>query len=251
LVEYGFFFDQNRCIDCRACVIACRDWNDIAAGPVKWCRMFEWEKGTFPNIRLNFLFAPCYHCQDPVCVNAANGAMYKEEKYGAVLIDPDKATSIDLRKANEACPYGAIAFESDAMNAKASKCTMCIDRLEQGLKPICVEVCPMRALNFGPLEDMIKKYGSNRDLEDMPSSNIAKPAIVFKPREAKKQLVPYDTDKAISLLGRRDALASLPPYYTTKAQATETYPGLVGRDKLIMKPANVAEAMKTTQHDES
>jgi anaerobic dimethyl sulfoxide reductase subunit B (iron-sulfur subunit) len=67
--------------------------------------------------------------------------MYKEEKYGAVLIDPDKARSIDLRKANEACPYGAIQFDSDAMDATASKCTMCIDRLEQGMIPICVETC--------------------------------------------------------------------------------------------------------------
>jgi anaerobic dimethyl sulfoxide reductase subunit B (iron-sulfur subunit) len=247
--QYGFFFNQDRCFDCKACVVACKVWNNIPAGPVKWARMFQWEKGTFPDMRLHFLFAPCYHCENPVCVDAANGAMYKEEKYGAVLIDPDKATSIDLRRAQEACPYGAIQFDSDAMDATASKCTMCIDRLEQGLLPVCVDVCGMRALDFGPLADLQKRYGTTRDLEDMPSSSTVLPAVVFKPHAPKKQLVAYDADKAIELLGSRDALTPLSPLYTSKADATQTYPGLIARDKLVMKPASVAEAMKTTQGD--
>jgi anaerobic dimethyl sulfoxide reductase subunit B (iron-sulfur subunit) len=247
--QYGFYFNQDRCGDCRACAVACKTWNGLPAGPVKWARMFQWEKGTFPNVRLHFLFAPCYHCENPVCVDAANGAMYKEEKYGAVLIDPDKAASMDLRKAQEVCPYGAISFDSDAMNATASKCTMCIDRLEQGLLPVCVEACQMRALDFGPLDDMIKKYGTNRDLEDVPSSATTQPAVIFKPHVAKKQLVPYNVDKALDLLAKRDALAPLPPLYTSKTDATQTYPGLVARDKLVMKPANVNEAMRSTQHD--
>ena len=152
------------------------------AGPVKWVRMFAWEKGSFPDtIRIHTLFAPCYHCENPVCVDAANGAMYKEDKYGAVLIDPDKAKSIDLRKANQACPYGAIQFDSDAMDATASKCTMCIDRLEQGMMPVCVNACPFRALDFGPLDTLLTKYGTNRDLEDVPSSATTTPSVIFKP----------------------------------------------------------------------
>ena len=248
--QYGFYFNQDRCSDCRACVVACKNWYDIPAGPVKLARIFQWEKGTFPNVRLHFLFAPCYHCENPTCVDAANGTMYKEEKYGAVLIDPDKATSIDLRKAQQACPYGAIQFDSDAMNAYASKCTMCIDRLEQGLLPVCVEACQMRALDFGPMQDMISKYGTNRDLEDVPDSSVTKPAVIFKPHAAKKQLVPYDVNRAIDLLGKRDTIAQLPPLYTNPTDATQTSPGLVGRDKLILKPTNTTQAMGTTQHDE-
>jgi anaerobic dimethyl sulfoxide reductase subunit B (iron-sulfur subunit) len=248
--QYGFFFDQSRCTSCYTCAVACKDWNDLPAGPVKWVRMFEWEKGAFPNVRVNLLFAPCYHCENPVCVDAANGAMYKEEKYGAVLIDPDKAKSIDLRKAQEACPYGAIQFDSDAMDATASKCTMCIDRLEQGMHPRCVESCPQRALDFGPFEDLVNKYGSLRQLEDMPSPDVVKPAIVFKPQTPKKQIVPFNADKAIQLLGEMDAIMPLPPLYTTKADATEVYDGLVGRDILIMKPKNTVEQMQVTRTDE-
>jgi anaerobic dimethyl sulfoxide reductase subunit B (iron-sulfur subunit) len=248
MVQYGFFFDQNRCMNCHTCSVACRDWNDIPAGPVKWARMFEWEKGSFPNITLNYLFAPCYHCQDPVCVDAANGAMYKEEKYGAVLIDPDKANSIDLRKANEACPYGAIQFDSDAMDATASKCTMCIDRLEQGLQPSCALSCPVRALDFGPLEDLQKKYGTLRDIEDVPDSNLTKPAVVFKLRQAKKQLVPYNTNKALQLMAQRPS--GLPAFFNTNADVTDVPDGLVGRGRLVMRARNVAEQAAITQHDE-
>ena len=249
--QYGFFFNQDRCTDCTACVVACKIWNNIPAGPVKLARTFQWEKGTFPNIRLHFLFAPCYHCENPVCVDAANGTMYKEDKYGAVLIDPDKATSMDLRKAQEACPYGAISFDSDAMNATAYKCTMCVDRLEQSLLPVCIQACEMRALDFGLLTDLQNRYGTLRDLEDVPNSATTLPAVVFKPHAAKKQLIPYDVNRALTLLAARNAVTpSLSPLYNTPADATDIPAGLVARTTLKMKPNSVAEAMATTQHDD-
>jgi anaerobic dimethyl sulfoxide reductase subunit B (iron-sulfur subunit) len=252
MVQYGFFFDESRCIDCRACVAACRDWNGLSPGPVKWLRMFQYEQGSYPNVKLNTVWAACYHCENPLCVDAANGAMYKEEKYGAVLIDPDKATSIDLRKAQEACPYGAILFESDAMNATASKCTMCIDRLEQGLTPRCAETCIQRALDFGPLDDMVKKYGSLKQLQNMPSPDLTKPAIVFKPQRAKKQVVSYDANAALQLMAKRDAATpGLAPVFNSPSDATDIPAGIVGRDRLNMKPKNSAEVLYWTKNDEA
>lgn len=244
MTQFGFYFDQSRCFSCRTCSVACRDWNDISPGPVKYLRVFRWEKGAFPNTQLHALVVMCYHCQNPVCVDAANGAMYKEEKYGAVLIDPDKATSIDLRKANEVCPYGTIAFESDSINAKASKCNMCIDRLEQGLKPVCVMSCPTRALDFGPIDELMNKYGTLKQLEDMPSADLTKPAVVFKPRNAKKKLVPYDEAKALQLLSKRDPL---PPVMQDPSSVNDL--SAVATGKLVLKPANVKEAMLSTKDD--
>ena len=91
------------------CMLACQEWNGLPVstetdGSGKWMRVYQWESGAFPNVRLFCLAVPCYHCENPVCVDAANGAMYKEPRYGAVLIDPDKAKTqgIDLRAANEA-----------------------------------------------------------------------------------------------------------------------------------------------------
>ena len=88
MTQYGFFFDQSRCTGCRACSISCKEWYDIAPGPLKYMRVYQWEQGTFPNVRLGLLAVNCYHCENPVCVDACpHQAIFKEDKYGAVLID--------------------------------------------------------------------------------------------------------------------------------------------------------------------
>ena len=136
MTQYGFMFDMNRCYACQACSIACKDWNDIEPGAEKWMTVYEWEKGTFPNIRLNALAFPCAHCEDPSCMKVCpNGAIYKEDEFGAVLVDQDKCEG--CRKCYEACPYGSPKFASDEQGAKMSKCTMCVDRLAEGMQPAC------------------------------------------------------------------------------------------------------------------
>jgi DMSO reductase iron-sulfur subunit len=158
VTQYGFFIDLSRCIGCNACLIACKQWHDLEPGPAKWMRVYQWEKGSFPQIDLHVLPIPCFHCAKPVCAEACpNQAIAKEEKYGAVLVDSSKCDG--QRKCREACPYGAPQFGGDAPGIKMSKCTMCIDRLEQGLAPICVLSCSMRALEFGPIDALREKYG--------------------------------------------------------------------------------------------
>jgi anaerobic dimethyl sulfoxide reductase subunit B (iron-sulfur subunit) len=248
--QFGFFFDQSRCDGCSACVVSCKDWNDLSPGPLKYARLYQWETGTWPTPRVHILFAPCYHCENPVCVDAAEGAMFKEEKYGAVLIDPDKANSPALRKAWIACPYGAVTFESDAPDAKAGMCNMCIDRLEQGMKPICVMACVQRALDFDTLENLQKKYGTLRDMEGMPSSAEVKPAVVFKAALPKKQLVPYDADKALQINATRPA-GSGPTLYASPSDVTDIPEGLITRNTLVMKAKNAADFMHYTRDNES
>jgi anaerobic dimethyl sulfoxide reductase subunit B (iron-sulfur subunit) len=247
-VQYGFYFDQGRCVDCKTCSISCKNWNYIGIGPEKWCRVYEWEEGTFvSNVTLHALFAPCYHCANPVCVPAANGAMFKEPKYGAVLIDPAQARNPSLKAAWDACPYGAITFDSDSPTSNASKCTMCIDRLETGLQPICVMSCSYRALDFGPLNQLITKYGNTRDLEGLPTSKTTTPSIIFKPRVDHNTLVPYDVSRATVLMGTR---GSLPPVYTDASLMTPADPSVVGRSTLNLKAKSTAEFMTATQNDE-
>ena len=249
MVQYAFFFDKSQCTDCRACVLSCRNWNDLSPGAVKWCRVFQWEKGVYPNVRLHILFAPCYHCEDPICIRACkSNAIYKEEKYGAVLVNQEKCHGD--RRCLRACPYGAPQFHNDAENAKMSKCNMCVERLEDGYGPICVESCPMRALDFGPLEDLINKYGNVRDIEDIPKSSITQPAIVFKPHENKEKLIPYDEDKALYLLARRDAIEQLPSLYSSKDEIVNAPIEIVGRNSLKMKHSSSEAAKHATQHDE-
>ena len=249
--QYGFFIDQSRCIGCNACVIACKQWHDIHPGPIKWMRVYQWEKGIFPNTRLHILPIPCYHCENPVCMKPCPaGAIYKEEKYGAVLVDPDKC--VGSRNCWKACPYGAPQYDMDKSGSKMSKCNMCIDRLEQGLKPICVLSCSMRALEFGPLDELREKYGNLRSMEDMPKDSITDPAVVFKPSEPKKQVIPWDSDRALELWQHRQPHKgkSLPDIFTEKSSVTQATQAIIGRNRLVLKARNTEELMYYTTDDE-
>lgn len=181
MTQYGFFVDLSRCIGCNACTVSCKQWHDIAPGPAKPVRVYQWETGTYPHVRVHMLPIMCYHCENPSCLEACdNKAIYKEEKYGAVLVDPDKCKG--TRKCWEACPYGTPQYHSDEPDAKMIKCNMCIDRLEEGLTPICVLSCGMRALEFGPLDELVRKYGNLNRLGAKPEHapcRLACPAEVY------------------------------------------------------------------------
>jgi anaerobic dimethyl sulfoxide reductase subunit B (iron-sulfur subunit) len=246
MTQYAFLFDQSRCYNCHACVVSCRDWNDIKPGPVKWLRMLQWEKGTFPTMRMHVLFATCYHCENPVCVDACqHHALFKEDKYGAVLLDEDLCQGD--RNCWKACPYGAPQYEDDAPGTVMSKCDMCYDRLENGQQPSCVMSCPARALDFGPLEELEKKYGNLKALEDMPDGQLVKPAVVFIPMAERKKIIPYDEAKALELLRERDGL---PPVFESMECVTNLEDGLIGYGKLLMKTASVAENLALSKNEE-
>jgi anaerobic dimethyl sulfoxide reductase subunit B (iron-sulfur subunit) len=231
---------------CQTCAVACKNWNSLPAGPLKYLKVYEYEKGSFPNVRIYWQWVPCYQCEEPACMeNCPVEAIYKECKFGAVLIDNEKCNG--CRICYDVCPYGAIAFAKDESSIKAQKCNMCIDRLELRDKPICVLSCPMRALDFGPLETLIERYGDRRDIEDMPSSQTTRPSVIFKPHSKKRQLVRYDTEKALRLFMRRDLL---PPVFTSKTEATQIPKGMVGRDKLVINPRSVEALMYYTRNDE-
>ena len=66
-MQMGFYFDQTRCTGCYACMIACKDWHDIPAGPANWMRVLYSEEGKFPKIYVSHLATPCYHCAEPIC----------------------------------------------------------------------------------------------------------------------------------------------------------------------------------------
>ncbi len=90
-VQVGFYFDQSRCAGCHACRVACKDWNDVPAGPASWMRVKYHEEGPFPNIFASYLISPCYHCEEPVCAFVCpNEAITKRENDGIVVIDQEK-----------------------------------------------------------------------------------------------------------------------------------------------------------------
>jgi len=252
LTQYGFFFDQSRCSDCMACAIACKNYLGLTPGPQKALRMVNWETGTWPSVRLNFLFLTCFHCANPPCITEAVASgtpgLYKEPKYGAVLIDPNYATQ--LRSAAAACPYGAIAYATDDPTAPAAKCDMCVARLEQGRKPVCVMSCNMRALDFDTMANLNTKYGSVAVASNVlgyPEPSITTPSLVVKQADAKKSLIPYDTSQVLQLWANR---APLPAIYSNPTQVTTINPGVVGRSAPIIAPGNVKDVVTSTRSDD-
>lgn len=246
MAQYGFFFDQGRCYSCQACSIACKDWNSLQPGPEKWMTVYEWESGNFPLSRIHTLAFSCGHCEDPACVKACQSdAIFKEGKYGAVLVNQEKC--VGCRSCYDACPYGAPKYADDSEGCKMSKCTMCIDRLEKGDKPQCVLSCPMRAFDFGLLDELIEKYGDVRQLDGMPDPGSVNPAFIAKAALPKRDLIPLDVNKVIELNAARGDLDPLPE--TIADLDLEGVADLVGRNSLSMKHETAEDLIRATRND--
>ena len=185
MTQIGFYFDQSRCIGCHTCSVACKDWHDIDAGPVNWRQVKIIEKGKFPNPFIAYLSISCNHCEDPPCMRVCPvKAISKRNSDGVVIVDHSKCLGnkeceiICLK----ACPWDCPQFGTEE-NAKMQKCDLCLERLEQGQNPICVEACPMYALDYGPLEQLREKYGNIAEAEGFSYSEKFKPSIIFKLKE--------------------------------------------------------------------
>lgn len=182
--QLGFYFDQTRCTGCYTCSVACKDWHDIDAGPVNLMRVTGIERGKFPDLYAAYLATPCYQCLDPLCVNACpEKAISKRDSDGIVVVDQEKCTGKTecSRKCLKACPYDAPQFGPEA-DAKMVKCDFCQDRLTEGKVPICVEACPMMAIDVGPLDELKTRYETDLEAEGVKRSKVCRPAAVFKPK---------------------------------------------------------------------
>lgn len=113
---------------------------------------------------------------------------------------------------------------------------------------MCVSACPNRAFDFGLLSELQERYGNKRELEDMPSGKETEPSVVFKSHRNKKQLVSYNSEKAIKLLMKRDPL---PKVFESIDDIINIPEGIVGRSKLVIKHESADDLMSRTRNDES
>lgn len=183
--QMGFYIDQSSCIGCFTCQVACKDKNDLQAGQY-WRKVREFSGGDSEeqnhvfnsNVYAYWLSMSCNHCEHPKCVaNCPTGAMHKRAEDGIVLVDRDKC--IGCGYCVWSCPYGAPTL----INHLSSKCNFCIDLLEQGKKPACVSACIMRALDYGPIDELRAKYGSEAEVKGLPSAGITNPSVVITPHK--------------------------------------------------------------------
>lgn len=182
-IQVGFYFDQTRCIGCSACVVACKDWHDIPAGPTQWMRIEYNETGKFPDVFVSYRINPCFHCEDPVCIPVCPAEAIIKTDDGIVLVDSDKCLGnikCDI-KCLKACPYNSPQFGPEE-GAKMTKCNYCIDRFLDNKLPICVEACRTRAIDAGKLDDLIGRYSNIKEADNFIYSERTKPSVVFKPK---------------------------------------------------------------------
>ena len=184
------YIDTTTCIGCKACEVACQEWNDL--GPVPTVQAGSYQ--TLPNLHPEFWnlirfneretdkgFAwlmrkdQCMHCEDPGCLAAcpAPGAIVQYAN-GIVDVNPDQC--IGCRYCETGCPFDVPRFHQTT--GKMAKCTLCVDRVSVGLEPACIKACPTGCLQFGTKDDMVA-LGARR--VDQLKGNGFTNAVLYNP----------------------------------------------------------------------
>jgi tetrathionate reductase subunit B len=151
--QLAMVIDATKCIDCKACVAACKVANNVPEGQWRnWIKPGEDRPrpGVSGGGKARFQPGACMHCDTPTCVSACpTGATYKDPETGEVVID--EGLCIGCGNCIPACPYGA-RFRNE-VKRKADKCNYCPERRAAGLDPACVDTCPTKARIFGDIND--------------------------------------------------------------------------------------------------
>jgi dimethyl sulfoxide reductase iron-sulfur subunit len=165
MTQYAMVLNTHTCIGCLACTVACKVENGSPAG-IWLAPVTGHEFGTFPDVRRAYLPLLCNHCADAPCLKACPTSAIRRREDGIVLIDQDRCCGSGACVI--ACPYGAIHYYGERQvpetpfdevklaahqEGTAQKCTFCAPRLDRGLQPACVGVCPTGARIFGDLDD--------------------------------------------------------------------------------------------------
>jgi formate dehydrogenase iron-sulfur subunit len=171
---YGFFTDTSVCIGCKACEVACKEWNELPGNEPEFRDGFDntgsldsqnWRHVQFidrvPDDTANagngtawlMMSDVCKHCQHASCMEVCpTGAIIRTE-FDTVFIQPDVCNG--CRDCIAACPYGVIGL--DEHKQVAQKCTLCYDRLQGGMEPACAKACPTQSIQFGPVIELRQK----------------------------------------------------------------------------------------------
>lgn len=147
-MQYGFIIDNRKCIGCHACTVACKSEHEVPLGVNRtWVKYIE--KGTYPNTARHFSVMRCNHCEDAPCVEICPVTALYTRKDGIVDFDPRRC--IGCKGCMQACPYDALYIDPDTHTA--AKCNYCAHRVDIGLEPACVNVCPEHAIISGDMDD--------------------------------------------------------------------------------------------------
>ena len=174
---YGFFTDTTLCIGCKACEVACKEWNNLPAdrpglsgmsydntrrlSATTWRHVAFIEQDTRADTRPPaqggwlMMSDVCKHCSPAPCLEACpTGAIFRTE-FDTVVVQQDICNGCGY--CVPACPFGVVAIDDN--DGKAHKCTLCYDRMKGGLEPACAKSCPTDSIQFGPVEELQRRAG--------------------------------------------------------------------------------------------
>jgi len=196
----AFLTDSTLCIGCKACEVACKEWNGVAADGFEWTGLSydnsgalghsTWRHVAFVEnapvegfggnagevLSWSFLSDVCKHCANAGCLEACpTGAIVRTE-FGGVFIQPDVCNGCAYCVVT--CPFGVVQRNPD--QGKAFKCTFCYDRQKENLKPACATACPTESIKFGEIGELHEV--ANRRIEQLKSRGIDD-AQIYDPQE--------------------------------------------------------------------
>lgn len=171
----AFLTDSTLCIGCKACEVACKEWNDVPADGFDWSgfsydntlalgastwRHVKFVESSTPvtglggnspeQLTWEFSSDVCKHCEVAGCLEACpTGALVRTE-FGGVFLQPDVCNGCAYCVVS--CPFGVVQRRED--DGRAFKCTFCLDRQHAGLQPACAQACPTESIKFGKLDDL-------------------------------------------------------------------------------------------------
>ena len=177
-MSLGFYVNMQRCIGCRTCQVACKDRHKLQAAGPRTRRVETFECGAYPDVQMFHTTVTCNHCENPACVaGCPTGAMFKSDD-GTVQHIDDRC--VVCRNCMLACPYGAPQL--DEGENMIVKCDSCKALREDGRNPVCVDACPMRAIEFGDIDELRAKHGDAVSvLPVLPSADITHPNLLLDP----------------------------------------------------------------------
>jgi formate dehydrogenase beta subunit len=181
------YIDTTTCIGCKACEVACQEWNDLPVVPTEQTGTYQtlpgldaqyWNLIKFNETQVGGQVAwlmrkdQCMHCEDPGCLAAcpAPGAIVQYENG---IVDVNPAQCIGCEYCIAGCPFDVPRFHKQT--GKMSKCTLCVDRTSVGLEPACVKACPTGCLQFGTKDDMVA-LGTGR-VKQLKAAGFAQAAL--------------------------------------------------------------------------
>lgn len=149
MARYAMVIDTRSCVGCHSCTVACRTHNELPTYVIYNPVFTLGPTGAYPNLNMVNIATLCMHCENSPCVDACPTTASQQREDGIVWVDDKKC--IGCKACVMACPYGARSFNHE--KGTVQKCDLCLDRVDKGKLPRCVQTCHQKARIFGDLED--------------------------------------------------------------------------------------------------